>query len=67
MLIRKVWKKEEDGMKLNGCYRMKVNSKALDVPVLTAMISNFMKQNLGVRPICQHNFGNNGMLRIMME
>ena len=41
ILIRKVWKKEEDGMKLNGSN--KVNSKALDIPVLTAIISNFTK------------------------
>ena len=31
--VTKVWKQVEDGMELNGCYRMKVNSKAFAIPV----------------------------------
>ena len=34
--IKKVWKQGEDGMKLNGRYRIKVNSKAFTIPIQTA-------------------------------
>ena len=34
--IKKVWKQGEDGIKLNGCYRIKVNSKAFTIPIQTA-------------------------------
>ena len=31
-----MWKQVEDAMELNGCYRMKVDSEAFAVPILTA-------------------------------
>ena len=32
----KVWKQVEDGVELNLCYRIKVNSRPFVIPILTA-------------------------------
>ena len=32
-------------MELNGCYRMKVSSKAFAIRILTAMVSNIIKED----------------------
>ena len=43
--IKKAWKQVENGMELNGYYIMKVSSKAFAIPVLTAMVSNIIKED----------------------
>ena len=32
-------------MKLNCCYRIKINSKVLTIPILTAIVLNIIKAN----------------------
>ena len=43
--IKKAWKQVENGMELNGCYRMKVSPKAIAIPILTAMVLNIIKED----------------------
>ena len=62
--VKKLWKQVEDqkyGKKLSvvAIYRMKVNSKAFAIPILTAMIPNIIKADvvrIGIANTSQSTF-----------
>ena len=56
--IKKAWKHIEDRMEFNGCYRMKVSSKAFAIHnILTAMVSNIIKENAVRKRIANTGYG----------